>query len=198
MGTLLLKSSGKQNNHFQADEADTPVCESRLLLRCEWSQASERRRTTSQKPERRDVARLLKDHSKLFSHTSINNYKERELWKHARLNPSWCFWRVLILLQKDKVKVWELGRNEDVSFKCTSKAQGQATPQSLMEEMEGTRTHTWYSTKQPHWLENSHTLIGAARQHTLMWAKTKESSVSETGKQKGHWFVVVVCFVFLL
>lgn len=26
MGTLLPKSSGKQNSHFQADEINTPFC----------------------------------------------------------------------------------------------------------------------------------------------------------------------------
>lgn len=64
-----------------------------------------------------------------------------------------------------------------------------------MTDVERTRTYTRYSTASNHTDRKTHTtLTGAAQQRALMWAQTKESSVSETRKQKVHcyFFTVVV------
>lgn len=162
------------------------------MLRSKWSQASERCMTTSQKPEKgcsKNIQRSFKSglSYKYKITTKRGNYGTTPIW-----NPSWCFWNSSDSLTK-RTKL-RFGKQEGMKmFHLSVQVRHKIKPHPNLS------WKTWKGQEPTHGTaqqattltENSHTTwTGAARQHARMWAQTKESSVSETRKQK------VRCYFF--
>lgn len=166
------------------------------MLRSKWSQASERCMTTSQKPEKGCSKIIQRSFKSGLSYkykitTKRGNYGTTPIW-----NPSWCFWNSSDSLTK-RTKL-RFGKQEGMKmFHLSVQVRHKIKPHPNLS------WKTWKGQEPTHGTaqqattltENSHTTwTGAARQHARMWAQTKESSVSETRKQKVrcYFFTVVV------
>lgn len=152
--------------------------------------------TTSQKPEKgcsKNIQRSFKSglSYKYKITTKRGNYGTTPIW-----NPSWCFWNSSDSLTK-RTKL-RFGKQEGMKmFHLSVQVRHKIKPHPNLS------WKTWKGQEPTHGTaqqattltENSHTTwTGAARQHARMWAQTKESSVSETRKQKVrcYFFTVVV------
>lgn len=194
MGTLLLKTSGKQKNHFGADEVSTSACKCRLAK--VWAKPSIRDAGQPHRSQREGRNTITQRSFKTVlsykykTTTKRGNYETTPIW-----NPSWCFWNSCDSLTKRTELRFGNGmegmKMHHLSVQVRHKVKPHPTRSWRTWKGWGP-TYMVQHSKQPHWLQDSQeTYVGAARQHALMWAQTKESSVSEARKQKVHCYFLL-------